>query len=98
MADSSEWNVAIEERGRYGNIDYREAGGVIRLFWEFGGGDTIAIIAGPLPDEWESAYPWAKGRMREILHRVGGEVVRLRAPSCRFELDEQRATIHILPS
>lgn len=98
ILDSSGWKVEIEERGRHGNIDYSEEAGTIRLFWEFGGGDVIAIISGPLPEEWARTYPWAHGRIREVLHRVAGEVIRLRAPSCRFEIDELRATILVLPA
>jgi hypothetical protein len=97
ILESSGWQVEIEERGRSGNVDYSETAGCIRLFWEFGGGDVIAIISGPPSEEWERKYPWARGRVREILSRVAGEIVRLRAPSCRFELDEARATILILP-
>ncbi len=96
--DTDDWKVDIRELGRYGNVDYREGARTIRLFWEFGGGATIAIISGPLPGEWEHSYPWAQGRLYEILCRVAGEVVRLRAPGSRFEIEERRTTILVLPA
>jgi hypothetical protein len=96
LGDASDWKVAIVERGRCGHIDYSEGENALQFYWELGGDGVIAIILGTLPDEWDDAHPWARGRAREIMLRVAGEVVRLRAPGCRFDLDEVRSTIYVL--
>jgi hypothetical protein len=54
------WKVKVIASGRSGHIEYIENGQICPFYWEFGGGDTIAIISVPSADEWEIQYPWAK--------------------------------------
>ena len=89
------WQVKIVEKGRYGQIEYVEDGQICRCDWELGGGDTLAILLVPAPDDWNANYPWAKGRRQEVLNRVVSEVRRQRAPSASIEWDEARNCIYL---
>ena len=51
------------------------------FYWEFGGGDVVAILHTGL------SSPWSR-QQREILERVIQEVVRQRAPTCKADIDE----------
>lgn len=91
------WTVTIEELGRGGTVRYRETEGVIACDWEFSGGDTIASIRVGTEAEWRASHPWAVARRAQIVDRIGGDVIRQRAPSCRYELDE-RGWMHLVAS
>jgi len=88
--------VDIRQDGRSGAVVYREAAGDLSFYWEFGGGDTIAII--DIGDEaaWNAKHPWTAGRRAEILQRVSVEVLRQKAPGRRAEIDDRRGCISIL--
>lgn len=83
----NDWNVRIGEQGRGGTVVYREPGGELRFWWEFGGGDAVALINVGTAVDWATHHPWAAPRREEILDRVASEVIRQRAPSCKAEFD-----------
>jgi hypothetical protein len=90
------WSVSFGERGRDGYVYYSEF--VVRamsFYWEFGGGDTVAIVSYGSVEEWKKEYPWAVERRPEILDRVAKEVIRQRAPGCRAVIDEKSNCIYI---
>ena len=78
---SSSKNVKIIDKGRSGSVQYFEKGKTCEFYWEFGGGDTIAIISFPAEKKWEVTYPWASGRRKEILTFVAEEIRRTQFPS-----------------
>jgi hypothetical protein len=92
---SDQWSVTVDQTGRSGSIAYKEPSGSISFYWEFGGGDTVAIIWLPKSPEWSSRYPWAVERRRQILERVAREVVRQKAPTCKADIDEQQGYMYI---
>ena len=95
MSSSEHWSVKIVESGRSGSIEYRDSAGRMSFYWEFGGGDTIAIIwVGDLAS-WSKKYPWAIDDRRMILERVAHEVIRQKAPTCRADIDEKDGYIYI---
>ena len=90
------WSVSFGERGRDGYVYYSEfVVRVMSLYWEFGGDDIVAIISYGTVKEWKKNYPWAVERRSEILDRIATEVIRLRAPSCRAEINENDNCIYI---
>jgi len=93
---SPSWRVDITQDGRGGTITYREPAGVISFHWEFGGGDTVAIIFIDGLQSWRTRHPWAAERRHEILKRIAHETVRQKAPACRADIDDQGGYIHIL--
>ena len=95
MSASEEWNVKIVESGRSGSIENRDTAGRMSFYWEFGAGDTVAIIwVGDLAS-WSSKHPWAIDHRQTILERVAHEVIRHKAPKFRSEIDEKGGYIYI---
>ena len=76
--------INIVQKGPSGTVQYMEGWlkkNICEFYFEFGGGDTVAIISFPAEDKWDAAYPWASGRRKEILIFVAEEVRRTQAPS-----------------
>lgn len=92
---SKDWRVEIVQSGRSGSVNYQEPSGSISFYWEFGGGDAVAIISVGNSAAWSSRYPWAAERRREILERVAHEVVRQKAPTSRADIDDANGYIYI---
>ena len=88
-------SVSIEEDGRSGKVRYNELGRELVFYWEFGGGDVVAIVHVGTEAEWLVKHAWAADRRAGILHFIGDELVRQRAPGCKSELDEYRGDILI---
>ena len=85
--------VNIIEQGRYGKIQYIEGSffkrNTCEFYWEFGGGDVVAIIAFPKTDaEWDKQYPWAPGRRMEIVKDLAEQVRKKQAPSSALKWEE----------
>ncbi len=84
-----DWDVVVTEDGRPGTVIYREPGQELRFWWEFGGGDAVAMISVGTDAEWAERHPWVGARRQEIIGRVTEEVIRQRAPSCKGTLDDR---------
>ena len=81
---SDHYTVTITEEGRSGRVCYSEGPfHSHNFYWEFGGGEAVALISVPTPAEWSAAFPWAAARRTEILERVAAEVCRQRCRDCR---------------
>jgi hypothetical protein len=89
----SDWKVEVSVRGRGGTIVYTERDNVAHFEWELGGGDVVAIISGPTPQDWNAELPWARGRRAEILMRVADDVIRIHAPTSSAELSDDDTTV-----
>ena len=88
--------VIITEQGRSGDVIYREGEQVIQGWWEFAGGDAIALVSMGSASEWRHGHPWAVDRRAAILRSVAEEVVRQKATGCRAEIDEEGGWITIM--
>lgn len=76
-------------------MNYHEPSGTISFYWEFGGGDAIAMIS--IADLGSGAVD-IRGtvkRRRQILERVAKDVVRQKAPTCRADTDDGSGYIYI---
>ncbi len=93
MDASSTRRVEITESGRSGSVVYREPASSLAFYWEFGGGGTVAIIQVSDASAWKARPSWAAGRRGEILRFVADEVIRQKAPNCRWEIDEDAGCI-----
>jgi hypothetical protein len=93
--DATDWEVTIETHGPGGIIHYTEGGHSARFFWEFGAGDVVAIISEPVPGGWDESYPWAAGRLGEVLQRVAQETIRQKAPHCTADVRETSGCVMI---
>ena len=84
--------VKITQKGPAGTVQYAEGWfkkNVCEFYFEFGGGETVAIITIPAEDQWDAAYPWAGGRHKEILAFVAEELRRTQAPSSTIVWEER---------
>jgi len=75
--------INIIQKGPSGTVQYIEGflkKNVCEFYFEFGGGDTVAIIWIPAENEWDAKYPWAGGRRKEIITFVAEEVRRKQSP------------------
>lgn len=88
--------VTITEEGRSGSVTYQEEGRSIAGWWEFAGGDAIAIVSMGSAAQWEAAHPWAGPRRAEIMRFVAEEVIRQKASGCTAEIDEEGGWINIV--
>jgi hypothetical protein len=87
--------VIITEEGRSGSVIYEEQGRRITGWWEFAGGDAVAIVNMGGADAWRNSHPWAAGRRTEVLRFVADEVVRQKAGGCKADIDETDGWITI---
>ena len=85
----------ISERGRTGSVCYTEPAGSVLFTWEFGGGDTIAILYFDDETSWRSKHPWTTGWRTEILQRVADSAIQQKAPRCRAKIDERAGWINL---
>lgn len=85
--------VTITEQGRSGDVVYSEDDQRITGWWEFAGGDAVAIVNMGSASEWKQGHPWAVERRAAILRFVADEVIRQRAPTCSAEIDEESGVI-----
>lgn len=74
--------VQIVTNGPAGTIYYFEQGHTLKLYWEFGGGDAVAIVYAPSEEKWDAQAPWVQGRRKEILEFVAKQVIQQKAPGC----------------
>jgi hypothetical protein len=89
------WRVDIVEQGVSGTVTYIDPAGSIPCYWEYGGGETIAIIHAGTAAEWQRSHPWAVSQRAEILRRIADEVVRQVAPKSLVRLDDAAGFIYI---
>lgn len=82
--------VTISEEGRSGTVRYSDATLQLSFYWEFGGGDAVAIVQVSDAARWRTLSSEDRAR---VLRVVAAEVVRQRAPSCRADIDEAKGVI-----
>ena len=79
--------------GRSGYVVYFDGEREARFFYEFGGGDCLAIIYIPLIKEWESQTGINVERRPEILSFIAQQVILDQAPNGKFKIQEHTITI-----
>src|SRR5580658_1383794 len=89
------WSLECKPFGQHGYFFYHESSREIPFYWEYGGGDTVVIVRIEKPADFDSGYPWAVARKREILERVAQELIRQQAPYCSAEVDHKNLCIYV---
>lgn len=87
--------VTITEEGRSGSVTYEEQGRSISGWWEFAGGDAIAIVCMGGAEEWNARHAWAVDRRTAILRLIADAVIRQKAGGCSAEIEEEGGWITI---
>lgn len=68
--------IGYVNNGRSGQVVFRKGAKSFEMYYEFGGGDTVAIIDIPTVAEWESKTPFSLDMRQPILEFIGATVVK----------------------
>ena len=88
-------HVAYENQGRAGNVVFYRDSVVLRFWYEFGGGNTLAFIDIPKAENWTAITGLPLEDRLPILNFIGECVIRDQAPGYRYEITKN--SINIVP-
>ena len=71
-----------------GYVVYKDQQGEIKFFFEFGGGNCIAIIYVPTENEWAIKTKRSVIDRQQILSYVANQVIKDQAPNCYYKLSD----------
>lgn len=81
--------VTFTQEGRSGSFSYSSGAGSFSSWWEFGGGDVIAILSIPNPAYWEKETGIPLAERTAILQYIGSEAIRQQnGGRGRYEVEE----------
>lgn len=75
-------------QGRGGYVVYKDGQADIKLFFEYGGGNCVAIIYVPTIDEWASKTNRPTADRQPILTFVAEQSIKDQAPNSYYELSD----------
>lgn len=81
-------NVGYENEGRTGYVIFYRNDLTARFYYEFGGGDTVAIITIPTPERWEAETKMVLAERMTVLEFIAKRVIRDQAPGCKYFIGE----------
>jgi hypothetical protein len=90
----SKIEISITSEGRGGDVVLRMGDATARFWWEFAGGDAVAIINVPSPEMWEAHTGIPSGERDRVLEDVAKQTVQKKAAGCRYEIGDQFITIY----
>lgn len=76
-------------QGRGGYVTYADQRSEIKFYYEFGGGDCVAIIFIPPPDRWESDTRRPLAERKEILAFVAERALADQVSSGHYRISDQ---------
>ena len=68
--------VLYSSDGRSGHVHYQSPETSFEMYYEFGGGDCVACISIPSPENWEKETDLPFIRREEVLNFIGQQVVK----------------------
>ena len=74
--------------GRGGYVIYKDEHGEIKLFFEYGGGNCIAIIYVPSTNEWTNKTKRPLTQRQTVLAFVAEKSIKDQAPNCYYVLSD----------
>lgn len=81
-------NVGYQNEGRSGYVIFYRNDLTVRFYFEFGGGDAVAIISIPTPTQWEAETKMSLAERMPVLEFIAKRVIRDQAPSCKYFIGE----------
>ncbi|MCB0518870.1 MAG: hypothetical protein H6577_21105 [Lewinellaceae bacterium] len=87
--------VWFSQGGRGGDFSYESGEGGFTSWWEFGGGDTLAILSVPVQEHWEAQTGIPLAKRAEVLEFIGRETVRQQTTGGRGTFEVQEGIILI---
>lgn len=86
--NSGDRKVRFSSSGRSGHVLYESPEGQLRMYYEFGGGDVVAIIDVPSEAKWAAATAIPPEKRLEVLHFVGKSVVQQQTRNGSYEIQD----------
>ena len=74
--------------GRGGYIIYKDEQGVIKLFYEYGGGNCVTIIYVPSINEWTTKTKRSLTQRQAVLTFIAEQSIKDQAPNCYYVLSD----------
>jgi hypothetical protein len=81
-------NVGYQNEGRSGYVIFYRNDLTVRFYFEFGGGDAVAIITVPSADRWEAETKIALADRMTVLEFIAKRAIRDQAPDCKYLIGE----------
>lgn len=86
--------LRYSSEGRSGNVYFESEEGTFSMWWEFGGGDAVAIINIPAEQYWEAQTGIPVDKRDQVLAYIGAQVVQDQVSGRgRYEIDANFITI-----
>jgi hypothetical protein len=86
-------NVYYDNKGRAGDVYFNWDGIVLKFPFEFGGGNTLAMIDVPEPDHWVAKTGIPLDQRNEVLEFIAKRVIRDQAPNHLYEITDDYINI-----
>ncbi|UFH57015.1 hypothetical protein [Spirosoma sp. KNUC1025] len=86
--------VRYTSEGRGGTVHYVSSEASFDMWYEFAGGNALAIIDIPPPEYWTARTQLPLSQREEILIFIGNQVVKDHAPGGSFTLSRNTLTIY----
>jgi len=90
--------VRYTSSGRSGTVHYVSKEASFDMWYEFAGGDALAIIKIPTPAEWETETKMALSRRQDVLTFIGQQVVKDQTHNGSFTIEDDYITIYSFKS
>ncbi len=81
--------VRYKSEGRTGYVIFYRNDLTARFYYEFGGGDTVAIISVPTPDQWEKETAMPLADRMPVLEFIARRVIHDQAPGGKYLIGER---------
>ncbi len=86
--------VHVESHGRSGDIVITLADGDVCFWWEFGGGNCIAMVQVPDSQQWQKQHPLKDYPRDEFLEALAAEISALQCPGATHTISENFIEFH----
>ena len=81
-------HVTYQNEGRSGYVIFHRNDVTTRFYYEFGGGDAVAIITIPTAEHWEKETKIPLADRATVLEFVAKRVLHDQAPNCKYFIGE----------
>ncbi|HOY04231.1 MAG TPA: hypothetical protein PLO67_02450 [Saprospiraceae bacterium] len=87
--------IRYSSDGRYGHVHYESPETSFALYYEFGGGNVVACIDIPGPEDWQKHTGLPVAQRDEVLHFIGEQVVHDQARGGSFKIEGNWMNIYV---
>lgn len=86
--------VEYQQEGRSGYVIFRKGKVELRFYYEFGGGNTLALVTVPDEDHWEKETRQPLETRKPILEFIGNRIIEDQTPGHKFQLSGDTLRIY----